>query len=246
FGIDITKAEEIYNYANKLEGILVVGIHSHIGSQILELSPYQEVFEKIFDLYEKLKSQNIKIEYINIGGGLGIAYNSKNQKSATPKDLLNDYLISKIKKNDLTLILEPGRSIIGNAGVLLTKVLYNKQNKTKNFIIVDAGMNDLIRPSIYDAYHEISPVLENNRNSLIADIVGPICESSDFFAKDRTINQLKQNEFLAIQSAGAYCFSMSSNYNSRLKSTELLIKNNEVILIRKRDSIQDLLLNEIY
>jgi diaminopimelate decarboxylase len=246
FGIDILEVDKLYIYASKLEGILPVGIHCHIGSQLLDLSPYEETFIKLFELFEKLKTLDIKIEYLNIGGGLGICYNAENQNTPDPKNLFNDFLISNIKKYNLTLILEPGRSLIGNAGILITKVLYNKQNKSKNFIIVDAGMNDLARPSLYDAYHEISPLIQNNdRKKITADIVGPICESTDFLAKDRLIPEMKQNEYLVIQSAGAYCFSMSSNYNSRLKPAEILIKEGAIIPIRKKDSFKDLLLNEI-
>jgi diaminopimelate decarboxylase len=245
FGIDILKAEEVYSYATTLAGILPVGIHMHIGSQILETAPYKEAFTKIFDLYKKLVQNGIKLEYINIGGGLGICYDKKNQTVPSIESLIDGQIAESIKQNNLTLVLEPGRSIVGNAGILLTKVLFNKTNHTKNFVIVDAGMNDLARPSLYDAYHEIIPVINNKKNKIVVDVVGPICESTDFLAKDRELAELKEGEFLAIQNAGAYSFSMSSNYNSRLKPAETVIANGKILLARKRDTFTDLLLNEI-
>lgn len=246
FGIDINIVKDIYKYAAKLKNVIPNGIHCHIGSQLLDLSPYDEVYKKIINLFNELKSIGINIEYINIGGGLGICYNSDKETSPDPKSLINENIKSFIKNNDLTLILEPGRSLIGNAGILLTKVIYQKQNKLKNFIIVDAGMNDLIRPSLYDAYHEILPVKNTNSDIIKVDIVGPICESGDFLAKDREIKKPENGDFLIVLSAGAYAFSMSSNYNSRMKPAEILIKDGKIELIRKRESLKDLLNNEIF
>lgn len=245
FGIDILKAEEIYKYADGLGGILPVGIHMHIGSQILDVFPYKEAFTKVFGLYEKLKSCGIKLDYINIGGGLGIVYDKEKQKAPHVRDLIDGQIAESIKQNDLTLLLEPGRSIVGTSGILLTKVLYNKTNKAKNFIIVDAGMNDLARPSLYDAYHEIMPVVEKHRQKLVADVVGPICESTDFLAKDRKLPEMAEGEYFAIQNAGAYSFSMSSNYNSRLKAAEVAIIDGKAVLARRRDTLEDLVRNEI-
>lgn len=245
FGIDILKAEEVYQYAAGLAGILPVGIHMHIGSQILDVSPYKEAFTKVFGLYQKLKNQGIKLDYINIGGGLGIVYDKEKQKSPHVSDLIDGQIADSIKQNDLTLILEPGRSIVGNAGILLTKALYNKTNKSKHFVVIDAGMNDLARPSLYDAYHEIIPVVDNHRQKIVADVVGPICESTDFLAKDRLLAKLEEGEYLAVENAGAYSFSMSSNYNSRLKAAEVAIIDGKDVLVRRRDSLEDLLKNEI-
>ncbi len=245
FGIDINIIPDIYKYAKNLKNINPNGIHCHIGSQLLDLSPYKEVFKKIINLFNTLKSEGINIDYINIGGGLGICYDNNKDIAPDPKDLIDENFSNFIKNNNITLILEPGRSLIGNAGILLTKVIYQKQNKLKNFIIVDAGMNDLIRPSLYGAYHNILPVKNKNSNQITADIVGPICESGDFLAKDKEIQKPINGDYLVALSAGAYAFSMSSNYNSRMKPAEVLIKDEKAVLIRKRESLKDLLTNEI-
>lgn len=242
FGIDINEAFNIYKYALKLKNIKILGVHIHIGSQLLDIKPYEDAVNKIILLVEKLKKQGIILKYFNIGGGLGINYdNKKSQK--TPKDLFKN-IIPLIKKQNMILVLEPGRSISGNCGILVTKVLYNKTNRKKNFIIVDAGMNDLVRPSIYDAYHEIMPVMQNNKPKLVADIVGPICESTDFFAKDRKIQGVEKGDYLVIRDTGAYGFAMASNYNSRRKPAEIMIKSNKIYIIRERETWKDLLRNE--
>ncbi|MCP4482340.1 MAG: diaminopimelate decarboxylase [bacterium] len=243
FGISIKRALEVYQYASSLSGIEVLGIHMHIGSQLLDVSPYEEAFNKVYDLYLKLEQLGIAIKYINIGGGLGIVYDSKLDKQPRTSDMLEN-ITEKIKKHDLTLILEPGRSIIGNAGICITKVLYHKESGIKKFVIVDAAMNDVGRPSLYGAYHEILPLEEKGNEDIVADIVGGICESTDYFARDRKINQIAQGEYLVIKSVGAYCASMGSNYNSRLRPAEILIKNKEVILIRERETYEDLILRE--
>uniref|UniRef100_A0A7C4AJI4 Diaminopimelate decarboxylase n=1 Tax=Thermodesulfovibrio aggregans TaxID=86166 RepID=A0A7C4AJI4_9BACT len=242
FGIPIDKALEYYKLAKSMKNIKIIGIHKHIGSQITEISVYNEALTKILELYEKLADYDVNLEYINIGGGLGITY--KDEEPPHPVEL-GQVIVPLLKNKKGILIIEPGRSIVGNAGILVTKVLYFKETKTKNFYIVDAGMNDLIRPSLYGSYHEIQPVTPKGREKIITDIVGPICESGDFLAKDREIEKVSQNEYLAVMSAGAYGFSMSSNYNSRLKAAEVLVKGDRYALIRKRDSYRDLIKNEI-
>ncbi|MFN3478756.1 MAG: diaminopimelate decarboxylase family protein, partial [Thermodesulfovibrionales bacterium] len=182
------------------------------------------------------------IKYLDIGGGLGITY--KDEVPPLPKDLARN-LLPLLKGRELTLIVEPGRSIVGNAGILVTKVLYLKKGEEKEFVIVDAGMNDLIRPALYGSYHHIQPVKKGKRKSIVADVVGPICESSDFLARDREIQQVRKGEYLAIMSAGAYGFSMSSNYNSRPRAAEVIVKGKEYALIRKRETYKDLISGEI-
>lgn len=242
FGIPIEKALEYYKTAKTMDNIEVIGIHKHIGSQITDTKTYVEALSKIISLYDKLTKFDMKIDYIDIGGGLGITY--KDEEPPLPKDLANS-LLPLLKNKKGKIILEPGRSIVGNAGILVTKVLYTKETENKNFLIVDAGMNDLIRPTLYGSYHEIQPVVNKNRNRIIADVVGPICESGDFLAKDRELEKLSSGEYLAVMSAGAYGFTMSSNYNSRPRAAEVLVKGERYSLIRKRETYNDLIRNEI-
>lgn len=242
FGIPIENALEFYGIAAKLQNIKVVGVHKHIGSQITSIKPFVDAIKKILILIDSLIKQGISIQYLDIGGGLGITY--KDEKPPLPSHLAKG-ILPLISKHDLTLIVEPGRSIVGNAGILVTKVLYLKKSGNKKFIIVDAGMNDLIRPSIYGAYHNIQAVVKRNRTKITADIVGPICESGDFLAKDREISAVKQGEYLAVMSAGAYGFSMSSNYNSRPRPAEVLVKDKDFAIIRKREEYRDLFRGEI-
>lgn len=238
FGIDIKEAEKIYQKAAGLRGIEVVGCQMHIGSQLTKLSPIIEAAHKLVGLIKKLKKKGIKISYLDLGGGLGITY--KNEKVPSPSELAKK-ILPLIKELGVILILEPGRSMVGNTGVLLTKVLYLKNKRNKNFVIIDAGMNDLLRPSLYEAYHEIIPCVNKNKKTIRADIVGPICESGDFLAMDRRIPFVDKNSYLCVKSAGAYGFSMSSNYNSRLKPAEVLVKGNKCYLIRDREKLGDLL-----
>lgn len=242
FGIPIEKALEYYKTAKTMDNIEVIGIHKHIGSQITDTKTYVEALSKIISLYDKLTKFDMKIDYIDIGGGLGITY--KDEEPPLPKDLANS-LLPLLKNKKGKIILEPGRSIVGNAGILVTKVLYTKETENKNFLIVDAGMNDLIRPTLYGSYHEIQPVVNKNRDRIIADVVGPICESGDFLAKDRELEKLSAGEYLAVMSAGAYGFTMSSNYNSRPRAAEVLVKGERYSLIRKRETYNDLIRNEI-
>lgn len=241
FGIPIEDALEYYKFASKLKNIHVIGVHKHIGSQITKISPFVDAFKRILLLIDELTAQGVDIKYLDVGGGLGIPY--KDEEPPVPKDLAKN-LIPLLEGRDLTLIMEPGRSIVGNAGILVTKTLYLKKGAEKEFIIVDAGMNDLIRPSLYDAYHRILPVVKQKRDIFMCDVVGPICESGDFLAKERELKRVKQGEYLAVMSAGAYGFSMSSNYNSRPRAAEVLVKGKEHFLIRKRETYDNLIRNE--
>lgn len=241
FGIPIEDAVEYYRIASRLKNIKVIGIHKHIGSQITKVSPFVDALRSILLLMDKLFAKGVEIKYLDVGGGLGISY--KDEEPPIPKDLARN-LIPLLQGRNLTLIVEPGRSIAGNAGILVTKVLYLKKGEEKEFAIVDAGMNDLLRPSLYSAYHRILPVIRRQRSTVLYDVVGPICESGDFFAKKRELREVKQEEYLAVMGAGAYGFSMSSNYNCRPKAAEVMVKGKEHFLIRTRETYNDLLRNE--
>jgi diaminopimelate decarboxylase len=243
FGIAADRAVEEFALASSLGHIEVIGVHAHIGSQLTDVTPFVESLKKVIKLVETLKAQGINIRYLNIGGGLGITYSD--ETPPLPQELA-DALSPLVKDLDLTLVMEPGRVIVGNAGILVTKALYEKIGETKRFIIVDAAMNDLIRPSLYSAYHDIRPVSEVllTRPKHAVDVVGPICESGDFLAKDRTLPEVKPGDLLAIMSAGAYGFVMASNYNSRPRGPEVLVKDGEVHVIRTRESYEDLVKGE--
>ena len=237
FGIPIEDALEYFRLASKLKNIDVIGIHKHIGSQITKVSPFVDALKRILLLIDKLSFQGVDIKYLDVGGGLGISY--KDEEPPVPKDLAKN-LIPLLEGRRLTLIMEPGRSIAGNAGILVTKTLYLKKGPEKEFIIVDAGMNDLIRPSLYEAYHRILPVVRKKRETTTCDVVGPICESGDFLARERELKRVKRGEYLAVMSAGAYGFSMSSNYNSRTRAAEVMVKGSKHALIRERETYNDL------
>jgi len=237
FGIPIEDALEYFRLASKLKNIDVIGIHKHIGSQITKVSPFVDALKRILLLIDKLSFQGVDIKYLDVGGGLGISY--KDEEPPVPKDLAKN-LIPLLEGRRLTLIMEPGRSIAGNAGILVTKTLYLKKGPEKEFIIVDAGMNDLIRPSLYEAYHRILPVVRKKRETITCDVVGPICESGDFLARERELKRVKRGEYLAVMSAGAYGFSMSSNYNSRTRAAEVMVKGSKHALIRERETYNDL------
>ncbi|MBI5050733.1 MAG: diaminopimelate decarboxylase, partial [Nitrospirae bacterium] len=239
FGIPMEQALEHYRLASRMPNIKILGIHKHIGSQITKTSPFVDALKKVLTLADSLKLSGIGIEYLDIGGGLGIPYSNDGELPPHPRDLAGA-ILPHLKTHNFTLIIEPGRSIAGNAGILVTKVLYLKRGFDRGFIIVDAGMNDLLRPSIYNAYHHILPAVRKNRPKIFCDIVGPICESGDFLGKDRTISRPLKGEFLAVMSAGAYGFSMSSNYNSRTKAAEVMVNGKEFFIIRKRETYNDL------
>lgn len=242
FGISIDTALEHYQAAKAMAHVDVVGIHQHIGSQITELQPFIDALRKTTGFVKELRAAGIDIQYINIGGGLGITY--KDETPPLPKELA-DSVRPLLKDCGCTIVMEPGRAIVGNAGVLVTGVLYHKESAKKRFLIVDAGMNDLIRPSLYEAYHEIKPVMEHpgvERASV--DVVGPICESGDFLAKDRDLPLVASGDLLAVHGAGAYGFSMSSNYNSRPRVAEVLVKGAEYFVVRERETYNDLVKGE--
>jgi diaminopimelate decarboxylase len=241
FGISIDHALEFYQMARTLPNVEVVGVHQHIGSQITEVRPFVDALEKLVGFVKQLKAAGINIRYLNIGGGLGITY--KDETPPHPREL-SEAIRSRVPR-DCTLVLEPGRAIVGNAGILVTRVVYHKNSGDKKFVIVDAGMNDLIRPSLYEAYHEIKPVVEpSSPESAIVDVVGPICESGDFLAKDRELPLAKQGELLAVMGAGAYGFSMSSTYNSRPRAAEVMAKGTEYFVVRGREVYNDLVRGE--
>jgi diaminopimelate decarboxylase len=241
FGIPIESALDHYRLAHKLKNINVTGVQYHIGSQLTRISPFVDSLKRVLLLTDEMEKIGLKISHLDIGGGLGINYLEENPPE--PADLAGR-ILPLLKGRDITLVMEPGRSLVGNAGMLVTKVLYLKEGEEKNFVIVDAGMNDLMRPSLYNAYHHIQPVVKGRRNSFIADVVGPICESGDFLAKDREIPKVKQGEYLAVMSAGAYGYSMSSTYNSRPRVAEVMVNGRNAELVRKRETYRDLVAGE--
>lgn len=241
FGIPAEDALEYYKIASNLKNIKIVGMHKHIGSQLTKVSPFVDSLKKILMIIDELTKQGIEIDYLDIGGGLGITY--RDETPPIPHQLAKN-ILPLLKGRQFTLILEPGRSIVGNAGILVTKTIYFKKGQEKDFVIVDAGMNDLIRPALYGAYHHIEPVVKSRRDKIMADIVGPVCESGDFFAKEREISQIKRGEYLAIMGAGAYGSALSSHYNSRPKAAEVMVKGKEYALIRKRESYNNIVRGE--
>jgi diaminopimelate decarboxylase len=241
FGIDIHMAQKAYQVASELPNVQIVGIDCHIGSQLVEVEPVVEALRKLKRLVEELRKGGMGIHYLDLGGGLGITY--EDEEPPQPVDYASN-ILEELKGFDCTLILEPGRVIVGNAGILVTQVLYTKENEAKKFVIVDAGMNDLVRPSYYGSYHQILPVRQESREEIVADVVGPLCESSDFLAKDRKVQRLQSGELVAVMSAGAYGFSMSTNYNSRRRVAEVLVRGSQMSIIRQRESYEDLIRGE--
>jgi diaminopimelate decarboxylase len=237
FGVKIEAAFDEYKKAVGLPGIAVTGIACHIGSQITEVTPFVDALKRVRAFVEALAAEGIAIKYLDLGGGLGITYNEETPPH--PSEYARA-VIREMQGMDCTLILEPGRVIVGNAGVLVARVLYTKKSEAKNFFVVDAAMNDLVRPSLYDAFHEIRPVQITGAPEIAADIVGPICESGDFLARSRQIADLEQGELIAVMSAGAYGFSMSSNYNSRPRAAEVLVSGDSFSVIRQRETCEDM------
>ena len=246
FGIPIEQAEKVYLRARDMANIKIIGVSCHIGSQLTEISPFTETLRKVKLFIKLLESHGITIEYLDLGGGLGVRY--LDEKPPHPQEYARA-LKEEMAGLNCTLILEPGRVIVGNAGILVSRVLYTKKTETKNFIIVDAAMNDLARPSLYDAHHDILPVLKKDgkktdENMERADVVGPICESGDFLARDRKLPPFEQNELIAVMSSGAYGFTMSSNYNSRPRAAEVLVKDDQFYVIRARENYETLIRDE--
>ncbi|MDW8096400.1 MAG: diaminopimelate decarboxylase [Aquificaceae bacterium] len=239
FGVDIKTARKEYEYARKLKNLRVVGIHCHIGSQILDVSPYIEAAQKVVELYYELLKDGFEIEYLDLGGGLGIKYKPE-QSNPEPSDLA-EAILPVVKGVKAKLILEPGRSVVGNGGILLTQVQFLKDKGHKHFVIVDAGMNDLVRPAMYEAYHHIVPVERRERSYIKTDVVGPICETGDFLALDREIPAVERGEYLAVLSAGAYGFAMASHYNLRPRACEVLVDKGSYRVIREREDYEYIL-----
>jgi len=238
FGIAYNQAVEFYKIAKNTKGLSPVGIHCHIGSQITSVAPFAMVARKISLLVKELLKANIKLDFIDLGGGLGITY--KNEVPPTPKELANAVLIH-FKDFKGTFIFEPGRFIVGNAGALVASVTYRKKSEGKSFLITNAGMNDLIRPTLYEAYHDIVPAVLPNRPKVKVDVVGPICETGDFMGKNRLLPYMEQGELLVIKSAGAYGMAMASQYNSRPRACEVLIDGKKLRVIRQRETYETLI-----
>ena len=242
FGIPIKEAEKIYGKLADNNHLNLVGISCHIGSQIFENKPFLKALSEITLLAKRLQEKGIAISHLDLGGGLAVAY-----RSEETQPLIKQYikqLANQLYGTGLHLVLEPGRSIVGPAGVLLTKVLYRKQNGEKEFVIVDAAMNDLIRPSLYNSHHEIVPLTRTKRPKIVAEIVGPICETGDFLARGREVADVKPDELLAICTAGAYGFVLSSNYNARPRPAEVLVQGKNFKLLREREEYDDLIRGE--
>jgi diaminopimelate decarboxylase len=242
FGIDGKIAIEGYKAARRLKHIKVLGIDCHIGSQITDVKPFIEALQSLKDLIEEIKKMGLKIKFLDMGGGLGITYDRESPPH--PRDYAKA-IAASLKGTRLKLILEPGRVIVGNAGILVTKVLFRKSGRVKEFVIADAGMNDLMRPTLYNAFHAIEPVASFEGRLITADVVGPICESGDFLALDRKIPDVTKDDLLAVMSAGAYGFSMSSNYCSRLRVAEVMVKGDRFYVVRDRESYMDLVKGEL-
>lgn len=241
FGIDFNLSMKEYIFANGLPHIEIIGVDCHIGSQLIELQPFVEALRRVKELIHVLGQRGIGIQYLDLGGGLGITY--KDEVPPHPTEYANA-IVEEASDLDYTLIFEPGRVIVGNAGILVSRVLYTKETGEKNFVIIDAGMNDLIRPSLYGSFQGILPVAKGEEEEIVADVVGPICESGDFIAKDRRMPKFKVGDLMAVMSAGAYGFSMSSNYNARPKVCEVLARGDRFHLIRERESYDDLIRGE--
>jgi len=241
FGVDVKAASAGYKAAMHLENINIIGIDCHIGSQITQAEPFDHAIQSIKALMSELKQLGVSVRYLDMGGGLGITYENE-----TPPSLVEyaGAIAKYLDDPDLKLILEPGRVLVGNAGVLVTRVLYRKTGSVKDFVIVDAGMNDLLRPTLYNAYHAIEPVTSAAEKLIVADVVGPICESGDFLANARSMADVQPNDLLAVMSAGAYGFVMSSNYCSRPRVAEVMVKGSQYHVVRARENYEDLIRGE--
>ena len=243
FGIPFAQAHEVYAEAASLKGVEVVGADIHIGSQLTKAAPLADAVARIAALVKTLRERSIEIRMVDVGGGLGIRY--RDEAPPTHREYAR-VLLPALRELGVTVLLEPGRSIVGNAGILLTRVLYRKETGEKTFVVVDAAMNDLIRPALYDAYHELQPVAEARLDAPreTVDVVGPICESGDFLAKDRALARTEEGDLLAIMSAGAYASAMASNYNTRPRAVEVLVDGNRYTIVRRRETYEDLVAGE--
>jgi diaminopimelate decarboxylase len=241
FGVPKDEALGLYRRAARSSHLKIHGVACHIGSQILEVEPFLKAFEEILGLAAQLRAESMPVECLDLGGGYGIRYADEQPLEF---DALGRGLAERLRAAPYRLILEPGRALVGNTGILLTRVLYVKRNRQKNFIVVDAGMNDLMRPALYGSYHQIIPVRDHPGNRLQADVVGPLCETGDFLAQDREMPEVVPGELLAILDAGAYGFVLSSNYNTRPRPAEVLVQGSKAELIRPRERLEDLMAGE--
>ncbi len=243
FGIDITAAEAVYERACQHENLLLEGVSCHIGSQLMNPEPVMQAVDRVLNLIDRLRMKGFDIRHADLGGGLGVAYKPEDSTPAICSFIAE--MCSRLKEHGLHVMIEPGRSIVGAAGVLLSRVLYRKSTGDKNFVVIDAAMNDLIRPALYGAYHEILPVRETNAPTSIVDVVGPVCETGDFLAKDRELPEVMPGDIVAICTAGAYGFVQSSNYNSRPRAAEVLVEEDSWRVIRARETYEDLIRGEV-
>ena len=242
FGIDLSTAEKIFEAQKTFPYVRINGLHIHIGSQLVSKEPFLNALLKVLEFIERLKARGTRLEYLDIGGGLGIIY--KDEQPQTAQEYATAVL-PLLTRTGLKIIMEPGRFIVGNAGIFVTQVLFIKDNGYKKFVIVDGGMNDLIRPSLYHAYHEIVPLArKEDAKKFRVDVVGPVCESGDFFAKDRDIPVVEKGEFLAVMSAGAYGYAMASNYNARPRVPEVMVQGDKFSVVKRRENFQDLIRGE--
>jgi diaminopimelate decarboxylase len=241
FGVPKDEAPELYRQAVRSPHLKVQGVACHIGSQILEVKPFLKALDEILAVAWQLAAEGITVEWLDLGGGFGISYGGE-----LPLDMkqMEAGLVERLGKSSMRLVLEPGRALVGDAGVLITRVLYVKRNQQKNFVVVDAGMNDLMRPALYGSFHEIVPARAGMAERLQADIVGPLCESGDFFARDRDMPDVQPGDLLAVLTAGAYGFVLSSNYNTRPRPAEVLVHGAEAELIRARETVEGLMAGE--
>jgi diaminopimelate decarboxylase len=246
FGVEITRSAELYKKALALKNLEVIGVDCHIGSQLTSVGPFVDALARVREYLDRvlvgyLRQEGANIRYLDLGGGLGIRY--KDEEPPHPEQYAAA-LIQGLEGLDVTLILEPGRVMVGNAGILVTEVLYLKETDEKKFVVVDGGMNDLIRPALYGSYQAIRPVVEKKAETIVADVVGPICESGDFFARDREVPRPERGDLLAVMSAGAYGFTMASNYNSHPRPPEVLVDGDKFYVVRERESLDDLISGE--
>ena len=241
FGIPLSQVFDYYAQARSLPDLEIVGLSTHIGSQITEMDPFIEAGRKLAAIVKRLRAEGFALKYLDLGGGLGIPY----QEQPPPPSAYAKAILEPLREVGLKLITEPGRILVGNAGILITRVLYLKQTDVKRFVVIDGAMNDLIRPVLYEAYHSIQPVERHSGSkTVIADVVGPVCESGDFFAREREMPEPRPGDLLAVMSAGAYGFVMASNYNSRARPAEVLVDGHKAEVIRQRDTFEDLIRNE--
>jgi diaminopimelate decarboxylase len=242
FGVCIGAAEAVYDCARRHENLLVEGVSCHIGSQLMDTSPVMEAVERVLGLADRLRGKGFDIRHVDLGGGLGVAYKPEDVAPAIAEFV--SLLRARVAGRGVHVMIEPGRSIVGGAGVLLTRVLYRKKTGDKEFVIVDAAMNDLIRPALYSAHHEILPLRENSRTTLRADLVGPVCETGDFLARDRDLPEVLPGDLLAVCTAGAYGFVQASNYNSRPRAAEVLVQDGSWRVVRQRETYEELVRGE--